>query len=130
MYQVVYVKQIINLTTFRILFAILYFWEVKVHFWYPCDCKPRFWHTKFSKRNLLGSPRPLRGPRPTYGKSQIRHWRWIAVFTWHSLHFLHSISNLLGKNVLLFGLSYERPYLVLDPNSIMIMNFLNLCNLL
>ena len=34
-----------------------------------------FWHTKFVKRNRLGSPRPpLRGPRPPYGKSWIRHW--------------------------------------------------------
>ena len=34
-----------------------------------------FWHTKCSKRNCLGSPHPLlRGPRPPYGKSWIRHW--------------------------------------------------------
>ena len=39
-----------------------------------------FWHTKFSKRNCLRSPRPptgstppLRGPRPPYGESWIRH---------------------------------------------------------
>ena len=33
-----------------------------------------FWHTKFSKRNRLGSPHPLlRGPCPPYGKSWIRH---------------------------------------------------------
>ena len=34
-----------------------------------------FWHTKFLKHNRLGSPHPLlRGPRPPYGKSWIRHW--------------------------------------------------------
>ena len=34
-----------------------------------------FWHTNFTKHSRLGSPRPpLRGPRPPYGKSWIRHW--------------------------------------------------------
>ena len=34
-----------------------------------------FWHKTFSKRNHLGSPHPLlRGPRPPYRKSWIRHW--------------------------------------------------------
>ena len=36
-----------------------------------------FWHTKFSKRNHLGSPHSLlRGPHPPYGKSWIHHWDW------------------------------------------------------
>ena len=41
----------------------------------PRDPILSFWHTNFTKRSCLGSPRPpLRGPRPPYGKSWIRHW--------------------------------------------------------
>ena len=36
--------------------------------------------------------------------------------------------NACAQRLTLISLSYERPYLVLDPNSIMIMHFLNLCN--
>ena len=36
-----------------------------------------FWHTKFSKRNCLGSPHPpTRSTPPPYGKSWIRHCVW------------------------------------------------------
>ena len=36
-----------------------------------------FWHAKFLKHSHLGGPRPpVRGPRPPYGKSWIRHCLW------------------------------------------------------
>ena len=33
-----------------------------------------FWHTNFTKRSCLGSPRPPTLSTPPYGKSWIRHW--------------------------------------------------------
>ena len=33
-----------------------------------------FWHTNFLKCSHIGSCTPLRGRRPPYGKSWIRHW--------------------------------------------------------
>ena len=43
---------------------------------------------------------------------------------------LYGLPNKIKYTFTVFiGLSYERPYLVLEPNSIMISWFLNLCNL-
>ena len=36
-----------------------------------------FWHTNFLKRSHLRNWHPLRGRRPPYGKSWIRHWKYM-----------------------------------------------------